>query len=163
MYRTFVLYVYHIINNSQRQVLFRTFVLNYMLLFSPNILFSTRTRRTAYGSPKDALPLGSKRNGTKLESCFAALNLAKCRQFKSEGFKHIQTVLMTTVYYPTLCIEYILNLNDTDFEQYFSNTRFIRKPYIAFKQYLSNTQLRGKLCITFMQYLSNTQPEGSIA
>ena len=51
---------------------------------------------------------------------------------------------MTTVYYPTLYIEYILNLNDTDFEQYFSHTRFIKKPYIAFKQYLFNTQLRGK-------------------
>ncbi|MDE6739944.1 MAG: hypothetical protein K2K07_12720, partial [Lachnospiraceae bacterium] len=59
--------------------------------------------------PKDALPLGSKRNGTKLESCFATLNLAKCRQFKSEGFKHIQTVLMTTTYYPTLGIGYNFN------------------------------------------------------
>ena len=114
--------MYHIIDNSQRQVLFRTFVLNFVLLLYLNILSSTRTRRTVYSSPKDALPLGSKRNGTKLESYFATLNLAKCRQFKSEGFKHIQTVLMTTVYYPTLYIEYILNLNDTVFEQYFSHT-----------------------------------------
>ena len=64
-----------------------------------------RTRQTVCNCPKDALSLGSKRNGTKLESCVATLNLAKCRQFKSEGFKHIQTVLRTITYYPTLCIE----------------------------------------------------------
>ena len=33
MCRTFVLYVYHIIDNSQRQVLFRTFVLNLIFVF----------------------------------------------------------------------------------------------------------------------------------
>ena len=103
MCRTFVLYVYHIIDNSQRQVLFSNICsqshICFSCCYSITILFDwNRTRRTVYGSPKDALPLGSKRNGTKLESCFATLNLAKCRRFP--------TVLMTTVYYPTLCIDY---------------------------------------------------------
>ena len=130
MCRTFVLYVYHIIYNSQRQALFSNICSVFALLLNYNTLPFTRTRRTVYGSPKDALPLGSKRNGTKLESCFATFNLAKCRRFP--------TVLMTTVYYPTLCIENILNLNDTYFEQYFPYTQFTGRPYITFKQYLFN-------------------------